>query len=446
MHPDRLLTYTLRNETWGCPLAQVMAAALQAVDPYQAVQRFLSLEGEDLIAGERRVTLSQVQRIFVVGAGKAGLPMTRAVVDLLGERISAGQVTVKDGHNQGIDRLGNIRIAEAAHPLPDQRGLASTQQILSLLSDTTAQDLVVCLISGGGSALLTAPLPGISLEDMRALTQALLASGATIQEVNTLRQALDTVKGGGLARAAAPAQVLTLVLSDVVGDPMEMIASGPTVSKGATAEEVQAVLTKYDLLSQLPPNIQKALCHPPAPQVAPPQVHNLLVGSNELAAQAAIVQAGKLGWSAELLTTTLQGEAGQVGRQMAADLCRRADDPAQARPLLLVAGGETTVTLRGDGHGGRNQELALAAVQPLAKRDDLALVTLATDGGDGPTDAAGAVVTGDTLARAQALNLDPEAYLTNHDSYTFFSMLGDNLKPGPTHTNVNDLLFMLVLE
>jgi len=306
----------------------------------------------------------------------------------------------------------------------------------------TESDLVVCLISGGGSALLTAPVDGVSLADMQALTAALLGCGASIDEINTLRRHLDRVKGGGLARAAAPARVIGLLLSDVVASPLEAIASGPTAPDPTTSADALAVLARYDLRRRVPGSILNALesnRETPKPGDALfARVHNLIVGSNAVSAQAALSQAEREGFRARLLTTALQGEAARVGRDLAAELRRVA-----SRPACLCAGGETTVTL-GDapGRGGRNQELALAAVADLAGLPDVMLVTLATDGEDGPTDAAGAVVTGGTLACARALGLDPDDYLRRHDAYAFFDALGDLLKPGPTGTNVNDLTFL----
>lgn len=448
MHPSQFLTESLRRAPWGETVANILAAAIRAVDPYRAVARHLRLEGEALTLGRKRYHLTEYENIYVVGAGKAGLPMARAAVDVLGERVTAGVVTTKTGHAQGVEKVGAVAIREAGHPLPDERGVAATREILSLLNAARETDLVVCLISGGGSALLTAPFEGLSLDDLRALIDALLARGASIGEINTLRKQLDRVKGGGLARAAAPAQVVTLILSDVVGDPLDVIASGPTVPNPDRPADALAVVRKYALGDLIPAEVLKALerrSQPAALDTA--KIHNLLVGNNRIAAEAVLDAARKAGFDARLLTTELTGEARVVGRELAAALRRLAlhGDPLP-RPALLVAGGETTVTLRGTGTGGRNQEAALAAVAPLAGLEEVAFVALATDGGDGPTDAAGAVVTGDTLARARALGLDPAAYLADNDSYAFFSRLGDGLKTGPTQTNVNDLNFLFAFE
>jgi hydroxypyruvate reductase len=372
--------------------------------------------------------------------------MAQALVDLLGERVSGGVVSVKEGYG-GVSRLGPVQIREAGHPLPDQRGAQATEEMLELVSGAGENDLVLCVISGGGSALLTAPVEGFTLGDLRELTDALLASGAGIEEINTLRKQLDRVKGGGLARAAFPAQVASLILSDVVGNPLGMIASGPTVPNQETSAEAIEILERYDLLGFIPEGIfaRWQTEENSNYQIEFDRVSNLLVGSNAQAAKAARRKARALGINAELLTTRLEGEAREVGEELAGVLRRMAEenDPF-GRPGVLIAGGETTVTLRGSGRGGRNQELALAAVEGLDGLADAALVALATDGGDGVSVGAGAVVTGDTMARARALGLQPGAYLDENDSGTFFKALGDQIVTGPTRTNVNDLVFLFV--
>jgi hydroxypyruvate reductase len=303
-------------------------------------------------------------------------------------------------------------------------------------------DLLLCLISGGGSALMTAPHPGLGLEDLQSLTRALLACGARIDEINTLRRHLDQVKGGGLARAAFPAQVVSLILSDVVGNPLEAIASGPTAPDPSPRAEALGVLEKYHLTEKVPAAILRGL--ESAPETPKPgdglfeRVQNVLVGSNFLAAQAALAQAEVDGLQTTFLGDAWQGEA----REVAHTFCDRLKTISK-RPICMIAGGETTVTLnQAKGLGGRNQELALAAVEKLAGLENVLLVSLATDGEDGPTRAAGAVVSGETWQRAQESGLQPSEYLGRHDSYHFFERLGDGLQPGPTGTNVNDLTFL----
>lgn len=441
MQPEKFLTRSLAAAPWGMDVTRILAAAIEAVDPYQAVTRAFNMAGEQIHIGGRTYHLRRYRRIFLVGAGKAGLPMAQAVADKLGHSLADGLVIVKEGYG-GPERVGPVRILEAAHPIPDQRGIAATEQMLALLEQTTQDDLVLMVLSGGGSALLTRPVEGVSLADIQETTSILLRSGADITEVNSLRKLLDRVKGGGLAKAAAPAPVVGLILSDVVGDPLGMIASGPTVIELGKRHAGLDVVEKYKLADSLPEAVRQVLESPiQPPPFMPRQPNNLLVGNNEIAARGAIAQAEKLGYTTELLTTTQQGEARLVGEQMA----RRLRQSAQAggrRPALWVVGGETTVTIRGTGRGGRNQEMALAGVQILDGVPGAVLVALATDGGDGLSDAAGAVVTAETCRRAQALGLDPQAYLENNDSYTFFNALEDCLKPGPTRTNVNDLLFL----
>lgn len=434
---------------------RILAAALQAVEPAHAVQRHLARRGEVLLAGAQTYNLRHLRHIWLLGAGKAAVPMAWAVAEMLGEDLSGGQVITKYGHGGPLAeslRARGVMTHEAGHPLPDAQGVAATRALVDSLAPCTEQDLVILVLSGGGSALLTAPAEGISLEDLQRLTTLLLACGASIHEINTLRKHLDRVKGGGLARLAAPAHLLVLILSDVVGDPLDVIASGPAVPDPTTYADALAIPERYDLTAQVPPAILEhlqrgaAAAIPETPKPGDPlfeRVHTLIVGNNYQAAQAALTQARSEGFHSLLLTTYLQGEASQAGRFLAA-LARQviATGEPLPCPACLILGGETTVTLRGDGRGGRNQEMALGAVAELADLEEVLLLTLATDGGDGPTDAAGAVVSGATLARAQALGLDPHAHLARNDSYAFFRALDDLLITGPTRTNVNDLAFL----
>ncbi len=455
---DSFQTTTLRSLPEGENIRKILLAALQAVEPGAAVARNLVREGNLLHSGDFNYDLSLFKRIFIIGAGKAGAPMLRAGVRILGDCFDDSLVIVKDGSlgwPRGETIPLKVRLVEAGHPLPDPRGLQATRQMLDLLAQTTSEDLVICLISGGGSALLTAPAEGVSLGDMQDLTTRLLRCGASINEINTLRKHLDTVKGGGLARAAAPAQLLTLVLSDVVGSPLDVIASGPTVADRSTYADCQAILKRYGLEEDLPDGILKHLRDGAAGRIADTpkpgdpifeRTHTLVIASNQQAAQAAVHEAESLGFNSLLLTTFLQGEARQAGRTLAA-IARQMNTSGQpvSRPACLVTGGETTVSLRGDGLGGRNTELALAAVPGLAGLEKCLLVSLATDGGDGPTDSAGAVVSGETLERAARLKLSPEDFLARNDSYHYFEKLGDLIKTGPTQTNVNDLVFVFAL-
>jgi len=332
-----------------------------------------------------------------------------------------------------------VTLLEAGHPLPDANSVRGAEAITEIARRAGAHDLVLCLLSGGGSALLTLPVVEMSLEDIQALTDDLLRSGATIQELNTVRKHLSQIAGGHLARLAAPAVLVTLVLSDVIGDPLDVIASGPTVPDPTTVAEAQAVLARRGVGRSLP---LRETPKPGDPAFA--RVEHVIIGSNRLAALAALERARALGYRSLLLGTYLEGEAREVGR-VAAALAKGVlahGDPL-GPPACLVWGGETTVTVRGTGRGGRNQELALGAALALDGWQGVLVMALATDGSDGPTDAAGAIATGETLARARALGLDPHAALAENDSYTFFAALDDLLRTGPTGTNVNDLLFIL---
>ncbi len=431
MDVNRFATRSLQDSR----ILGILAAALDAVDPYKAVQKYLpELSG----------------RVFGLAIGKAAIPM----MDALGERIhlSSGLVVTKFASEPSRSHFPvtpNMGVIEGGHPIPDLRSLHAGERVLEFVSSLREDDTLVCLISGGGSALVTAPYDGITLEDLQMLTRELLSCGARIDEINTIRRHLDWVKGGGLARATK-ARVVSLILSDVVGNPLEAIASGPTAPDPTTPADALAILEKYSLAPELQGSrdslryvklrlrsSENTALHGDVFS----RVQNIIVGDNRLAAQAALEQARKEGFFSEILTNELQGEAREVGRDLGGRLC--ADSSATDRPFCLIAGGETTVTIRGRGKGGRNQELALAAVPELAGLKDVMLVSLATDGEDGPTDAAGAVLTGESAWRAELLGLDAADRLSRNDAYPFFEALGDLIKTGPSGTNVNDLVFLI---
>lgn len=452
-----LTTLTIKAISWGDSLTRILQAALQAVEPGAAVRRWFRRKGSTLIVAGTEYSLLTYHRVFLVGVGKAAVSMGSAAEEILYPHLTRGFLLTKDGYARnpaGLQNRSGIIILEAGHPIPDDRGLDGAQQITELLAGAREDDLVVCLISGGGSALLPSPPPGITLADLQILTSTLLGCGATINEINIIRKHLDTLKGGNLARLAAPARLITLILSDVVDDPLDVIASGLSVPDPTTFSDAYGVLERYQILDKVPESIIDHLrlgMHGKLPDTPKPgdalfeRVYNVIVGSNRLAAEAALKQARNEGFHSMLLTTSMQGEARQAGRMLGA-IAKEivASGNPLCRPACIVAGGETTVTVNGAGKGGRNQELALGAVEDLAGLNDVVLVTLATDGGDGPTDAAGAVVSGETLMRAQRLGLSPFEYLARNDSYHFFDQLGDLLRPGPTLTNVNDLAFVLV--
>jgi len=432
----------------------IQAAALASVEPGEAVRRAVWREGETLFVGEQRYDLDAFDRAWIVGGGKAGAPMAAALWDLLGDQVAGGAVNVKYGHLLPPGQTcGPVTLIEAGHPTPDESGQAGAARIVEIVSDLTPHDLAVVVISGGGSALMPLPAEGVSLADKQAVTGALLRCGATIGEMNAVRKHLSALKGGQLARLAQPATVITLILSDVVGNPLDVIASGPAVPDTSTFADAWHVLQKYDLLDGVPPSVVARLRAgvagqiPDTPKPGDPafeRVQTVVVGSNEIAAQAAVAKARELGLNSLLLSTFIEGEAREVAKVFAGigkGMVRHGWPLSP--PACLVAGGETTVTVQGEGRGGRNQELALAAALAIEGWDDLCVVGLATDGTDGPTDAAGAVAWGDTLARARTLELDAEVSLADNDSYRFWTALGDIIVTGPTNTNVNDLIFVL---
>jgi glycerate 2-kinase len=429
----------------------ILEAALEAVNPIEAVKRQVHLEGTTLFVGERTYDLDRYQNIYVVGGGKAGGSMARATEDILGDRVTSGTVNTKYGY---LADTRIVRINEAGHPLPDAAGMAGAGQMVGLAKQASEGDLVICLISGGGSALMTLPVEGVSLGDMEALTSALLRCGATINEINTIRKHLSQIKGGNLSRAAYPAEVISLILSDVVGNPLDVIASGPTVPDSSSFAQAWEIVERYDLADELPRPIIERLRSgkdgdiADTPKEGDPvfdRTYNLIIGSNEIAARAALAHAQGAGFHTMLLSTFVEGEAREVAHVFCAIAKEilHSGQPLQ-RPACVVAGGETTVTIRGEGTGGRNQELALAAAIQLDGLDDSMVVALATDGTDGPTDAAGAIADGSTLRRARDKKLLARYYLANNDSYSFFDQLDDLLVTGPTNTNVNDLTFVFI--
>lgn len=435
-------------------LRVIRAAALQAVDPGPAVCQQLRLAEGQLWIGETSWSLACLRRLIVIAVGKAALPMAHAAQTVLGAAVTEGLVVTKTGHAAGWQLPAPWRIFEAGHPTPDANGQHAALQVLQLLQQLTSEDLVLVLLSGGASALLPAPAEGLSLADLQATTTLLLRCGATIVELNTVRKHLSQLKGGQLARLASPAAVATLILSDVVGDPLDVIASGPTVPDPTTYADAWHILERYKLLTQVPAAVRDYLAagvageRPETPKPGDPcfaRVYHRIIASNRVAALAAAQCASTLGYHTLILSTFVEGEAREVAKVAAALMrnVRQYGEPVPP-PACLIWGGETTVTVRGDGLGGRNQELALAAALALDGLPEVALLALATDGTDGPTDAAGGVVCGETAARARRLGLDLHAALRNNDAYPALAALDALLRTGPTGTNVNDLLVMLI--
>ena len=429
----------------------IFSAAVRAVDPAEAVHRHLSRDGWRLRIDRETVDLATIGEVVAVGCGKAAAPMAAAVEEILGDRVGRGVVVTKYGH---IQPTRKIRIHEASHPVPDEAGIAGTQALLDLVRGLGPNDLVLVLISGGGSALTPAPVAGISLAEKQALTQALLACGADIREMNTLRKHISRFKGGQFARAAQPARVVALILSDIVGDPLDAIASGPTVPDPTTYADALGILDKYRIRGEVPAAVRKRLEagargeFPETPKPDDPlfaRVSNLIVGSNIQALEAARSEARALGLTPMILSSSIEGETREIARMHAAlaHEVRTSGNPLPP-PACLISGGETTVTLRGSGKGGRNQEFVLAATLDVAGLPQTVILSAGTDGTDGPTDAAGAIADGDTCARALAAGLNPRKALDANDAYPFFEKLGDLILTGPTKTNVMDVRLVLV--
>lgn len=430
---------------------EIFYAGLQAVDPGDAIKRNIQLEKNILRVGSAHYDIDAYRNIYVVGGGKAGASMTKAVEDILGTQITRGIVNVKYEH---LASTQIVHIHEAGHPVPDEAGVQGTQRIIALLNSATEADLVICLISGGGSALLPAPAAGITLQQKQEITKLLLQCGATINEINTIRKHISAIKGGQLARIAYPATLVTFILSDVIGDPLDTIASGPTVADRQTFSDCMNILRKYGIEKHVPQSVLERIQQgiqgeiSDTPKDGDPvfaNTRNLIIASNALAACAAAQKARELDYNTMILSTCVEGETKEVAKVHAAIIKEilHSGNPIPS-PACIISGGETTVTIQGEGLGGRNQEFVLAVARDIDGLNDVVVLSAGTDGTDGPTDAAGALADGLTVRRAAMKNLDPGAYLKNNDSYHFFDQLDDLLKTGPTNTNVMDLRILLV--
>lgn len=433
---------------------KILEVALNAVDPRRAVRNHVRRVNGVLNIDKLTFDLDKFQRVFVVGGGKASGAMAEALEELIGERLTEGFVNVLRGTKSDFE-THKIFLNEADHPIPDEDGVKGTRKIIQLVSEANENDLVICLISGGGSALMPLPAAGIPLRDKQELTDVLLKCGATINEINAVRKHISELKGGQLVRAAYPATVVSLIISDVVGDPLDTIASGPTAPDIATFNDAISTLKKYNLWqSATLKSIKKRLkagLKGEIPETPKPndkifeRTYNIIVGNNRIAAVAAYKKAEDLGFSTLLLSTMIEGEARYIGTAYAGIMKEiLASGNPVARPAVVIASGETTVTVTGEGKGGRNQELVLAASLKIDGLRGVAVASIGTDGLDGPTDAAGAIADGQTVARASKIGLNPTQFLTNNDSYNFFLTLADLIFTGPTGTNVNDLAVMVV--
>lgn len=431
--------------------SSIFSAGIRAVEPASCVNRHLRLAAGDLRVGETSYPFEASGKLLLIGAGKASAAMARSAERLLGDRIDAGLVITKYDHGVALERC---RMMEAGHPVPDENGVRATGALLDLVATAGPGDLILCMISGGGSALTPAPVDGISLADKQETTRLLLACGATIHEINTIRKHLSRIKGGQLCRHANGARMVSLILSDVIGDNLDIIASGATAPDPGTFGDCIEILSRYGLTERIPEPVCRHLSEgsrgraeetPTSGDPVFDLVDNRIVGSISDALSAAENESRRLGFTPIVLSSMIQGEAREVAKVLCAVAkeVRRSGRPIPA-PACLLSGGETTVRIRGDGLGGRNMELALAAGLQLSGDSRTLLLSAGTDGSDGPTDAAGAFADGSTVSRAEALGISACRSLANNDAYRFFHPLGDLLVTGPTRTNVMDLQIGLV--
>jgi len=430
---------------------RIFDAGLTAANPFDAVNRHVIRKGYTLDVAGKPYDLSSYRNVYVVGAGKACASMAAAVEEILGDQISDGAVIVKYGHSLPT-RV--VKLIEAGHPVPDQAGVGGAARVARFLEEATKDDLVVFLVSGGGSALLPCPVDEITLEDKIRTTQILLDCGATIHEVNAVRKHISKVKGGKLTRLAYPATLISLILSDVVGDSLDVIASGPTVPDTSSFADCLHVVERYELREKIPPRVRVFLEAgargevEETPKAGDPifqHVDNVIVGNNRMALEAARLRAEGLGYNTLALSSCMEGEAKVVAAAhvtIAKEIVTSGNPVG--RPACVLSGGETTVTIRGKGLGGRNQEFALAAAAAIDGAEGVVILSGGTDGTDGPTDAAGGVVDGTTLQRGRDKGLDAADFLRRNDSHTFLSAVGDLLVTGPTFTNVMDLRLVLI--
>lgn len=454
--PERIVGNAVYDEDRAAreAILRLLEKALEASDPRIAVKRSVSVSRGKLYVMGVEYDLDKYSRILVLGGGKASGAMAEALEEILGEHIDSGVVNVPRGTSR-LYRVRRIKLNEAGHPIPDEGGVRGVSAMLDMLRGVGEDTLIFCLLSGGGSALMTKPVEGVSLEDLQKLTSILLRCGAPIEDINAVRKHLSQVKGGRLAAAAYPATIISLIVSDVVGDRLDTIASGPTAPDTTTYDYARSILQRYRVWDSIPDSVRKVIesgCAGIIPETPKPgdrifeKVHNFIIAGNSIALEEMEKLARSMGYNVVNLSSYIEGEARYVGYTLAGVLrgvvLKSKPTP---KPTVILAGGETTVTVKGDGVGGRNQELTLAASIKIRGLRGVAVASMGTDGVDGPTDAAGAVADGCTYDRALALGLKPEEYLDRNDSYSFFSKLGDCIFTGPTGTNVNDVMVMVAV-
>ena len=429
---------------------EILLKGIEQVNPAHLISQSVSLAGNLLNINDKIIDISPIKNIFVIGFGKASAAMAASLEQILRSRISGGHIVTKYGHSVPLQFLG---ITEAGHPIPDQAGITGTSIISSIADSADKNDLVICLISGGGSALLTDIPEGCSLGDLIKLNDCLLKAGTDIKELNTVRKHLSSVKGGWLAKRAFPARIVSLILSDVTGDPLDVIASGPTVPDTTTYKDALSVLRKYNVESQIPPcliDILKAGLSgkrpetPKANDQAFGNTSNIIIGNNKLALEAAAKTAISMGYKCKIVTNQISGNVTEVSLAIFEEVLQIRNKPLKQKTCLLY-GGETTVKVTADnGLGGRNQHLALLFARLLKDRAGITFLSAGTDGTDGPTDAAGAVADNMTMKNAKLLEIDIDDYIKRFDSYNFFKQEGGLIKTGPTLTNVMDIIVVLI--
>lgn len=443
--PERLISHAKK----------ILAAGISSVNAKTAVTRSCTVKNGRLFIGKTGLDLAIYDNIYVIGAGKATAAMAAAMEEILPDRIDGGIISVKYGHTEPLSRIETpIEIIEAGHPVPDDAGLLAAKKIMKLVSAAGKDDLVICLISGGGSALLVLPAEPITLAEKQEVIRQLLACGAAIDEINAIRKHISEIKGGQLARSVWPARLITLMVSDVVGNPMDVIASGPTAPDTSTFSGCLFIMEKYGLTKTFPQSVTNRINAgaagkiPETPKPGNPvfeKIQNLIIASNFSALKTAKEMAESIGYNTIILSSSIEGDTSQAAGFHAAIAkeIRLSKNPVPP-PACILSGGETTVKIKGSGLGGRNQEFALVAAQEIEGHEDTVILSCGTDGTDGPTDAAGAIADGSTIRRASALGLDAGAYLADNDSYHFFEKTGDLVKTGPTGTNVMDLRIILM--
>lgn len=455
--PDVFMNRVLkRNRKLGADACEILAKIVESVDSYQSVFNNIHFDGQTLLVGDKEIQINHFHRVFLIGFGKAAVPMAKALLDKLGEIVNIASVITKDDKfltEQG--KYDNLTIYLGGHPVPTKASVAGTKAILNDLPQLTERDLVFVVISGGGSALFTDPVENVTLDDVQQMTQVLINSGADINEINVLRKHLDRVKGGRLADWLKPAFVESLILSDVIGDRLDMIASGPTVEDPTTFDDALSILSKYNLEEKIPVNILKVLQNgrdgkiketPKPGQLSRGRVDHHLVGTNFVAADAARSYALALGYNAVILSTHLTDRTENLTEFIYSILqTQMVHNHPVEKPACLIFGGEPTVNVIGNGLGGRNMDLTLRMVTKVAGMQKVLFVSFATDGDDGPTDAAGAVTDGFVLRDGKAFfDLEVQSYIKNNDSYHYFEQVGGLIKTGATGTNVNDIIFLLI--